>query len=140
MLFLRKQQGYYHRKVAVPKRVLIVDDGVFFRKTLREILTAGGYDVVGEAENGVQALAEAIRLRPDIIILDVVMPIKNGLEAAREISGLAISAKIVMCTSLGYEPIVDEAVSSGASGYILKPLNELKVLSALKNLYPAETC
>lgn len=124
----------------MPKRVLIVDDGVFFRKALREILTAGGYDVVGEAENGEQALAEAIRLRPDIIILDVVMPIKNGLEAAREISGLSIPAKIVMCTSLGYEPIVDEAVSSGASGYILKPLNEMKVLGALKNLYPAETC
>lgn len=124
----------------MPKRVLIVDDGVFFRKALREILTAGGYDVVGEAENGVQALAEAIRLRPDIIILDVVMPVKNGLEAAREISGLAMPTKIVMCTSLGYEPIVDEAVSSGASGYILKPLNEMKVLGALKNLYPAEIC
>lgn len=120
------------------KRVLIADDGVFFRNALREILTAGGYDIVGEAENGEQALWEALRLKPDIIILDVVMPVKNGLEAAREISGLGLQTKIVMCTSLGYEPIVEEAVSSGACGYIMKPLNENKVLSALKNLYPSE--
>lgn len=122
------------------KRVLIADDGVFFRNALRDILTAGGYDVVGEAENGEQALWEAIRLKPDIVILDVVMPVKNGLEAAREISGLGLPVKIIMCTSLGYEPIVDEAVSSGACGYIMKPLSEEKVLSALKNLYPSEPC
>lgn len=122
------------------KRVLIADDGVFFRNALRDILTAGGYDVVGEAENGEQALWESIRLKPDIVILDVVMPVKNGLEAAREISGLNLPVKIIMCTSLGYEPIVDEAVSSGACGYIMKPLSEEKVLGALKNLYPSGPC
>ncbi|HXI10426.1 MAG TPA: response regulator, partial [Thermodesulfobacteriota bacterium] len=72
--------------------------------------------------------------RPDIVILDVVMPVKNGIEAAKEITGLDLPSVIVMCTSLGYEPIVEEAIRSGASGYIIKPLNAEKVLSTLAGI------
>lgn len=116
------------------KRVLIADDAAFFRVTLRDILTKGGHRVVGEAENGAEALEKAKALIPDIVILDVVMPVKNGLEAAREITHLNLPLKIVMCTSLGYEPIVEEAIRSGASAYILKPLNEAKVLNIINGL------
>lgn len=116
------------------KRVLIADDTVFFRVALKEILAGGGYEVVGEAANGEEAVELTRRLRPDIVILDVVMPVKNGIEAAKEITGLNLDSVIVMCTSLGYEPIVEEAIRSGASGYIIKPLNAEKVLSTLAGI------
>lgn len=110
---------------------MIADDTVFFRVALKEILAGGGYEVVGEAANGAEAVHEAQRLKPDIVILDVVMPVKNGIEAAREIKSLDLPLTIVMCTSLGYEAIVEEAIRSGASGYIIKPLNAEKVLGTL---------
>lgn len=116
------------------KRVLIADDGLFFRTALKDILIKGGYDVIGEAENGEEALHLATSLKPDIVILDIVMPVKNGLEAARAINQLNLPLKIVMCTSLGFEPIVEEAIKAGACGYIIKPLSEMKVLSTLKTL------
>ncbi|MBI5587815.1 MAG: response regulator [Deltaproteobacteria bacterium] len=118
------------------KRVLIADDTVFFRVALNEILTTGGYEVVGEAANGAEAAELALKLKPDIVILDVVMPVKNGIEAAKEITKLKLPVKIVMCTSLGYEPIVEEAIRSGASAYIIKPLNAEKVLNTLAGLGP----
>ncbi|WKZ32996.1 MAG: response regulator [Thermodesulfobacteriota bacterium] len=117
-----------------PKRVLIADDTEFFRAALKDILSRAGYEVVGEASNGAEAIELASTLRPDLVILDVVMPAKNGIEAARAISALNLPLKIVMCTSLGYEPIVEEAVKAGASGYIIKPPSESKVLAALKAL------
>lgn len=118
----------------MPKKVIIADDTEFFRTALKDILSTGGYDVVGEAANGAEALEMARALKPDLVILDVVMPIKNGLETAREISALKLPLKIVMCTSLGYEPIVEEAIRSGASGYIIKPLSEAKVLNTLNSI------
>lgn len=116
------------------KKVVIADDTEFFRIALKDILLSGGYEVVGVAVNGAEAVDMAAELMPDIVILDVVMPEKNGLEAAREITGMGLPMKVVMCTSLGYEPIVEEAVSSGACGYILKPLSEEKVLNTLRSV------
>lgn len=116
------------------KRVLIADDTEFFRAALKDILQGAGFEVVGEAADGAEALRLAGELRPDLVILDVVMPVKNGLEAAKAISALALPLKIVMCTSLGYEPIVEEAIRSGASGYIIKPLSETKVLNTLNSI------
>ncbi|MBI5491946.1 MAG: response regulator [Deltaproteobacteria bacterium] len=116
------------------KRVVIADDAAFFRTALRDILSKGGFEVIGEAVNGAEALEKVQALRPDIVILDVVMPVKNGLEAAKEISLLKLPLKIVMCTSLGYEPIVEEAMKSGACAYIIKPLSEAKVLDTLNGL------
>lgn len=116
------------------KRVLIADDTVFHRAVLKDLLVKGGFDVVGEAENGQQAIEKSKELRPDIVILDVVMPVKNGIEAAREISSMENAPKVVMCTSLGFEPIVEEAMRNGASAYVMKPLHESKVLGILKAL------
>lgn len=119
----------------MPKRVLIADDTLFFRVALKDILTCAGYEVVAEAENGERAVQLAGELTPDIVILDVVMPEKNGLEAARDISHLDLPLKIVMCSSLGYEPIVEDAIRSGANAYIMKPLEKDKVLSTLESLF-----
>lgn len=116
------------------KKVVIADDTEFFRTALKDILLGAGFDVIGEATNGAEALDLAAKLQPDLVILDVVMPVKNGLEAAKAISALRLPLKIVMCTSLGYEPIVEEAIRSGASGYIIKPLSEAKVLNTLKSI------
>ncbi|MBI5562155.1 MAG: response regulator [Deltaproteobacteria bacterium] len=116
------------------RRVLIADDLLFFRAALRDILERGGYEVIGEAANGAEAFDKARTLSPDIVILDVVMPVKTGIDAAREISHLNMPLKIVMCSSLGYEPIVEEAIRAGACAYILKPLNEEAVLQTLVSL------
>ncbi|MDP2690209.1 MAG: response regulator [Deltaproteobacteria bacterium] len=115
----------------MPKRVIIADDTDFFRAVLCDILSKGGYEVVGQAVNGEEALRLVSELRPDIIILDIIMPVKNGIEVAKEISLMEGAPKIVMCTSLGYEPIVDEAIRSGACAYIIKPLSTEKVLRTL---------
>ncbi|MBI5885894.1 MAG: response regulator [Deltaproteobacteria bacterium] len=101
---------------------------------LRDILERAGFDVVGEAANGAEAVDKTRTLLPDIVILDVVMPVKTGIDAAKEISLMKMPLKIVMCSSLGYEPIVEEAMRAGASAYILKPLNEKDVLHALSGL------
>lgn len=116
------------------KKVLIADDVAFFRSTLKEILIDEGFDVVGEAVNGAEAVEKARQFRPDIVILDVVMPMKNGLEAAREIKQLDMPLKIVMCSSLGYESIVESAMISGACAYIIKPFDRTKVLDTINSL------
>ena len=116
------------------KRIIIADDVAFFRHSLKDILTGGGFEVVAEASNGTEAVEMTKTHRPDIIILDVVMPEKNGLEVARELVRLKMPVKIVMCSSLGYEPIVKEAIKAGASAYILKPFDNASVLSSLNAL------
>jgi two-component system chemotaxis response regulator CheY len=119
----------------VPKRVLIADDAVFFRTALKEILSSGGFEVVAEASNGIEAVALAKAHEPDIVILDMVMPEKTGIEAAREIVKMNPGLKIVMCSSLGYEPVVESAMQAGACAYITKPLNREEVLKTLGELY-----
>lgn len=116
---------------SVSRRVLIADDAAFFRTLLREMLSEAGFEVVAEAKDGREAVELARALRPDIVILDVVMPVKSGLDAAREISGLHLPLKIVMCSSMGHDPVVEEAALSGACAYIHKPLDKAAVLDTL---------
>lgn len=122
----------------MPKRVLIADDTDFYRAVLHDILTRGGYEIAGEAANGAEAVAMASELRPDIVILDIIMPVKNGIEAARQMSGWQDPPLIVMCTSMGFEPVADEAMRAGARAYIVKPLSSEQVLKTLRCLYEPE--
>lgn len=115
----------------MPTRVLIADDTELYRVQLADILEGAGYEVVGTADNGRDALIMARRFRPDIAILDIVMPGMNGLEAAREITALGGPTRVVMCSSLGFEDIVNNAISAGACGFIAKPFSESTVLKAL---------
>lgn len=113
------------------KRVLITDDAAFMREMLREIIAEGGYEVVAEAADGEEALERFNEHHPDVITLDIVMPGKSGLEVLRELMVLEPSACVVMCSALGQEALVMEALEAGAKEYIIKPFKPDQVLGAL---------
>ena len=113
------------------KRVLIADDAAFMREMLREILSEAGYSVVAEAADGDTALSAFREHQPDVVTLDIVMPGKSGLEVLREMIALDPGACIVMCSALGQEALVMEALESGAKEYIIKPFKPDQVLGAL---------
>lgn len=123
--------------IPADRRVLIVDDAAFMRSMIREILTsAGGYEVVAEASNGVEAVEAYAKTRPDIVTMDVVMPEMDGIAAARRILDSDPDATIVMCSSLGQEALVIEAIASGAEDFIVKPFSSQKVLDVLGKIRP----
>ena len=110
------------------KRILIVDDSFYMRTMLKNMLTDAGYDVVGEAANGQQALEMAIATTPDLITLDVILPDNTGLDVLKGIRQQQPDAKVVMCSAVGQETIVNEAMENGALAYIVKPFSEERVL------------
>lgn len=112
-------------------RVLIVDDALFIRTTLKKMLEQNGYDVVGEAENGLEAVLKYNELKPDLVTMDITMPRMDGLTALKAIKKTNPSAKVVMITALGKEDTVKEAILAGASGFIVKPFVEEQVLRGL---------
>lgn len=116
------------------KRVLIVDDAIFMRNLIRDILTEGGYTVVGEASNGEEAVEKCKTLSPDIITMDIVMPVMSGIDAVREIKKINNNVKIVMCSALGQESLVMEALEAGAQDFITKPFKKERVLEVLRKL------
>jgi two-component system chemotaxis response regulator CheY len=110
-------------------RVLIVDDAAFMRNMIRDILVKNGFEVVGEAGNGNEAIRLFEELNPDIVTMDIVMPLKSGIEATREIVAKHPDARIVMCSALGQETLVMEAMDVGAKDFIVKPFKEDQVLA-----------
>jgi two-component system chemotaxis response regulator CheY len=112
-------------------RVLIVDDAAFMRKMLGDVLAKGGHEVIGEGANGAEAITQYQALRPDIMTLDITMPEKDGLAALREILTLEPGAKIVMCSALGQESKVLEAIKCGAKDFVVKPFQPDRVLDAI---------
>jgi two-component system chemotaxis response regulator CheY len=110
------------------KRILIVDDSFYMRTMLKNMLTDAGYDVVGEAANGQQALEMAVATTPDLITLDVILPDNTGLDVLKGIRQQQPDAKVVMCSAVGQETIVNEAIENGALAYIVKPFSEERVL------------
>lgn len=109
-------------------RILIVDDSFYMRTMLKNMLTDAGYEVVGEAANGQQALEMAAQTNPDLITLDVILPDNTGLDVLKGIRQDQPDVKVVMCSAVGQEVIVNEALESGATAYIVKPFSEEKVL------------
>ncbi len=118
-------------------KILIVDDTMFMRTLLKNILFSGGHDIVGEAADGAEALARYQELKPDLVTMDVVMPKMNGIEALKAIKAADPAAKVIMCTAVGQEQMVKLAVKSGARGYIVKPFQAPKVLEEVKNVLSA---
>ena len=110
------------------KRILIVDDSFHMRTMLKNMLTDAGYDVVGEAANGQQALEMAVATTPDLITLDVILPDNTGLDVLKGIRQQQPDAKVVMSSAVGQETIVNEAIENGALAYIVKPFSEERVL------------
>jgi two-component system chemotaxis response regulator CheY len=118
------------------RTVLIADDSEFMRNLLGEILEED-YDILGEAENGVEAVELYEEHDPDLVMMDIVMPIRDGIEATEEITDADPSANVIMCTSVGQEEKMKEAVKAGADGYITKPFQKPSVIDAIEDVVPA---
>ncbi len=115
-------------------RVLLVDDASFMRMMLKNILVGSGYEVAGEAENGAKALEQFKALKPDLVIMDIIMPEMGGIDAVREIIKQNPAAKILMCSSMGQQSLVVEAIQAGAKDFIVKPFQPSNVLEAVKKV------
>jgi two-component system chemotaxis response regulator CheY len=118
----------------MPKRILITDDALFMRVTLKNILTSNGYEVVGEATNGQEAVEKYATQHPDLVLMDITMPIMNGIAACRAIKDSDPNAKVVMCTAMGQKSMVIEAIQAGAKDFIVKPFQPDRVLDSIKKL------
>ena len=112
-------------------RVLVVDDAAFMRMMVKDILTKNGYEVVGEAENGMKALEKYQELKPDLVTMDITMPEMDGIAAVKEIKAADPNAKVVMVSAMGQQAMVIEAIRSGAADFIVKPFQPDRVLEAL---------
>lgn len=116
------------------KRVLIVDDAVFMRNMIKDIFAGGDFEIVGEAANGIEAVERFRELKPDLMTLDIVMPFKSGIEATKEIIAEDPKAVIVMCSALGQESLVMEAIEAGAADFIVKPFKGEDVLDVVNKV------
>lgn len=114
--------------------ILIVDDAVFMRTVLKKMLTEEGYNVVGEASNGVEAIARAKELLPDVITLDITMPEMDGVTALPDIIKSSPNSRVIMCSAMGQQPMVVEAIKKGAKDFIVKPFQKARVLQAIDNV------
>ena len=111
-------------------RILVVDDAVFMRKMVKDALSAAGHEIVGEAANGLEAVARFQELKPDLVTLDITMPEKDGLAALADIMAADPSARVVMCSALGQESKVLEAIKLGAKDFVVKPFQPDRVIDA----------
>lgn len=116
------------------KKVLVVDDAAFMRVSIKNTLTKNGFDVVGEANNGLVGFQKYQELNPDIVTMDITMPEMSGLDCLKKILSINPQAKVVMVSAMGQESMVREAIIAGAKGFIVKPFKEESILSALNNL------
>jgi two-component system chemotaxis response regulator CheY len=114
--------------------VLVCDDAIFMRTMISDILTQAGFEVVGEAESGAQAVEKYRSLKPDLVTMDIVMPDMGGIEAVREICKKNPEAKILMCSAMGQQALVVEAIQAGAKDFVVKPFQPSRVLEAVQRV------
>jgi two-component system chemotaxis response regulator CheY len=113
------------------KKVLIVDDTAFMRMMLKTIITGKGYEVVGEAQDGIEAVEKYKELKPDIVTMDITMPRMDGIEAIKEIMKMDPDAKIIVCSAMGQKTLVIDALKLGAKDFIVKPFDADRVIEAI---------
>jgi two-component system, chemotaxis family, chemotaxis protein CheY len=113
-------------------RILVVDDAAFMRMMIRDILTKNGYEVVGEAQDGAQAIDKFKELNPDLITMDITMPEMDGISALKEIRKMDSNAKVIMCSAMGQQAMVIDAIQAGAKDFIVKPFQADRVIEAIK--------
>lgn len=116
------------------KRVLIVDDAAFMRLSLKNILEKCGFEVVGQAENGVKAIQLYRQLKPDLVTMDLTMPELGGIDAIKMIKMIDKDARIIVISSMGHETSVKEAIVAGAISFITKPFNEQVIFKQLEQI------
>jgi two-component system, chemotaxis family, chemotaxis protein CheY len=119
------------KETLMAAKILVVDDAQFMRMMLKNILVGAGYEVAGEAENGVQAIERYRSLKPDLVIMDMIMPEMGGIDAVREIVKLDPDARVLMCSAMGQQALVVEAIQVGARDFIVKPFQAAGVLEAV---------
>lgn len=115
-------------------RLMIVDDASFMRVAIRRMIEKKEYEVVCEAEDGLQAVEKFQKYRPDIITMDITMPNLSGIEALKEIKKLSSTVKVIMVSAMGQEALIREAVMHGANSFIVKPFKEDKLIEVLESL------
>jgi len=113
------------------KSVLVVDDAAFMRMMIKDILSKNGYAVVGEAENGAVAIEKYRELKPDLVTMDITMPEMDGISAVKEIKKIEPAAKIIMCSAMGQQAMVIDAIQAGAKDFVVKPFQPERVLEAV---------
>ncbi|MCI5518011.1 response regulator [Roseburia sp. MUC/MUC-530-WT-4D] len=116
------------------KNVLICDDAAFMRMMIKDILSKNGYNIAGEAENGLKAIEKYNELKPDLVLMDITMPEMDGIEALKKIKESDPNATIIMCSAMGQQAMVIEAIQSGAKDFIVKPFQPERVLEAVKKV------
>jgi len=114
--------------------VLVCDDAVFMRTMVSDILSQAGFTVVGEAENGKQAVEKYQQLKPDLVTMDIIMPEMGGIEAVKKITQRDPAARILMCSAMGQQALVQEALQAGARDFVVKPFQPSRVLEAVQRV------
>lgn len=116
------------------KNILICDDAAFMRMMIKDILTKNGYNIAGEAENGLKAVEKFNETKPDLVLMDITMPEMDGIQALKQIKATDPSACVIMCSAMGQQAMVIEAIQSGAKDFIVKPFQAERVLEAVKKV------
>lgn len=116
------------------KRILVVDDAAFMRMMLKNMLTKAGFEIAGEASNGKHAIEAYKECHPDLVLMDITMPEMDGIEALRNIKKINPNAKVVMCSAMGQQAMVMDAIKYGANDFVVKPFNNVRVLESLKKV------
>lgn len=113
-------------------KVLIVDDAAFMRMMIKDILEKNGFQVVGEASNGIKAVELYKKEKPDVVTMDITMPDMDGIEAVKQIKAADPNAKVIMCSAMGQQSMVMDAIRAGARDFIVKPFQADRVLEAIR--------
>lgn len=114
--------------------ILVVDDAIFMRKIISDMMKKNDFNVIGEAGNGNEAVEKYKELNPTLVLMDITMPEKNGIEAVKEIVAFDPDAKVIMCSAMGQDGMVKESIVAGAKDFIVKPFQSDDVLSKVKKL------
>ena len=116
------------------KNILICDDAAFMRMMIKDILGKNGYNVVGEAENGLKAVEKYAELTPDLVLMDITMPEMDGIAALKKIKSNDPNAVVIMCSAMGQQAMVIESIQAGAKDFIVKPFQAERVIEAVKKV------
>lgn len=127
---LNKEIGDYE----MGKNILVCDDAAFMRMMIKDILTKNGYNIAGEAENGQKAVEKYNETKPDLVLMDITMPEMDGIQALKKIKEMDPGASVIMCSAMGQQAMVIEAIQSGAKDFIVKPFQAERVLEAVKKV------
>lgn len=114
--------------------VLVVDDALFVRQTIKRMLEANGHTMIGEADSGRLALKRYEELEPDVVLLDITMPGMSGIEVLKKLKAINMKAKVIICSSIGQQAIIAEAIQCGAADFIVKPFKEEQVIASLEKV------